>query len=263
MPCHGSTTFLKARRPRERPFGDTVTPADISTTAIFGGSDDLRTSFLPRQLLPRTRRSSTAAHGGLITGADNRYSTGKVVAVAWTVLVAWMVVTEAYIAAALSKPFSDQLDGPSDLCFVFLGGPYAAAAIALASTQTKILQGTLTKTAADSPAPLDVIADDNGNIDVYDFQYTLFNLVALAIVAFSFIGHPSESLPKIPQFLAILTGGAALTYTVNKTISTDGPQITSVMPARARIGDIITITGVRLAPVAAGSAMPTVYNRLN
>lgn len=210
-------------------------------------------------LLPSMWRTARRAHGGLITGEDNRYSTGKVIAVGWTILVAWMVVTEAYIAVkASSTTFADLLSGASDLYFVFLGGPYAAAAFAKASTQSKISQGTLSKTPAAAPTPLDVIADDNGNVDVYDFQYTLFNLLALLIVAFSFGSHPGHGLPDIPQFLAILAGGAALTYTVNKTVASSGPQITSVTPENARIGDTITIVGMQLFASAAGSALPTV-----
>lgn len=205
-------------------------------------------------------RNKNAAYGGLFVGADNRISTSKTTAVAWTVVVAWMVVSEAFVAALPAHPpdtFSGLLHSASDLYFVFLGGPFAAAAFAKASVQSKIAQGKLTKTPG-TPSASDLISNDNGNTDLYDFQYVLFNILALLIVVISFGAHPQNGLPDIPSFLAILTGGSALTYTVNKAIAADVPQITSVTPANARIGDIITITGVQLFSTTAGGALPTV-----
>jgi hypothetical protein len=205
-------------------------------------------------------RSRQTAHGGLIVGADNRISTSKTVAVAWTVVVAWMVVSEAFVAALPQHPpntFSGLLRSASDLYFVFLGGPFAAAAFAKASIQAKIAQGTLTKTPG-TPSVSDLISDDNRNTDLYDFQYVLFNILALLIVAISFGAQPEHGLPAVPAFLAILTGGSALTYTVNKATAADVPQITSVTPQDARIGDIITIAGVQLFSATAGGALPAV-----
>lgn len=206
------------------------------------------------------RRSEGTAPGGLITGADNRISTSKTIATAWTLVVAWMVVVEAFVAALPEHPpntFSGLLASASDLYLVFLGGPYAAAAFAKASTQSKIAQGTLTKTPG-TPAASDLISDDNGNVDLYDFQYVLFNVLALLIVAISFAVQPDKGLPDVPAFLAILAGGSALTYTVNKATAANVPQITSVTPASARIGDVITITGVQLFSTTAGGTLPTV-----
>src|SRR6476660_7668772 len=88
-----------------------------------------------------TQRRRPLAYGGLVTGADNRYSTSKFVALSWTAVVAWMVVAEAYLAInGWPSAFRASLDTASNLYFVFLGGPYAAAAIALAATQTKVAQ---------------------------------------------------------------------------------------------------------------------------
>ena len=101
--------------------------------------------------------------GGLILGADSRISTSKTIAVAWTVVVAWMVVAEAFVAAFPKQPpntFSGLLASASDLYFVFLGGPYAAAAFAKATTQSKISQGTLTKPPG-TPAASDLISDES------------------------------------------------------------------------------------------------------
>jgi hypothetical protein len=226
---------------------------------LFGALAAVLVVVIPSALLWNT--SSRASHGGLITGADNRISTSKTIALAWTMIVAWMVVADAFIAAFPSKPpdtFSDMLSKASDLYFVFLGGPFAAAAFAKASVQTKMAQGKLTKTPADTAMSSDLISDDNGNPDLYDFQYVLFNVLALLIVAVIFWVHPVMGPPTVPDFLAILTGGSALTYTVNKAIATDTPQINSVTPANARIGDVITITGVQMFSTTAGGAFPSV-----
>ncbi len=204
-------------------------------------------------------KQKTAPHGGLVTGADNRRSTSKTIAIAWTIVTAWMVVAEAYVAIGGAASFHDLLDGASDLYFVLLGGPYAAAAFAKAATQSKVSTGVLSKPPSRvGPKAFDVIADDNGNVDLYDFQYTLFNALALLIVVFTFAAHPGHGLPEIPQFLAILTGGSALTYTVNKSIASDGPQITAVHPPKARIGDIVTIRGIQLLSGVSGTPLPKV-----
>lgn len=204
-------------------------------------------------------KQSAGQHGGLVTGADNRRSTSKTIAVAWTIVTAWMVVTEAYVAIGGAASFSDLLNGASDLYFVLLGGPYAAAALAKATTQSKVSAGTLSKPpSAKGPNAIDVIADDNGNVDLYDFQYTLFNALALLIVIFTFVAHPGHGLPDIPQFLAILTGGSALTYTVNKSIASDSPKIIAVHPEKAHVGDVVTIIGVGLLSGVANTPLPKV-----
>jgi hypothetical protein len=213
--------------------------------------------MLAMALWLRVRRS---VKGGLITGADNRISTSKTIAVAWTLVVAWLVIAEAFIAAFPARPpntFSGLLRSASDLYFVFLGAPYAAAAFARASTQWKIARRTLTK-AVGTPSVSDLISDDSGNVDLYDFQYILFNLLALLIVTVSFAADPGRGLPDIPAFLAILTGGSALAYAVNKATAADMPQITSVMPPVARIGDVITIAGVKLFSATADGIVPAV-----
>ena len=212
---------------------------------------------------PRWKKSGTGhtgrSPGGLVTGIDNRRSTSKTIAVAWTLVVAWMVVTVGFVAARASgTTFSALMRNASDLYLVFLGGPYAAAVFAKISTSANIDQGRLVKSPAQQPSLFDVVCDDNGNVDLYDFQYTLFNLIAIIIVIFTFIGHPGHGLPAIPDFLAVLTGGSALTYTVNKAVASSGPQILSVSPSTARIGDVLTISTSQLISQATVSIAPTV-----
>lgn len=85
------------------------------------------------------RRPDKHTYAGLLTGVDNRRSTGKLIALLWSGLVAWMVLTEAFIAIGDNDDtFADLLAGASDLYFVLLGGPYAAAVFAKISIQTKV-----------------------------------------------------------------------------------------------------------------------------
>jgi hypothetical protein len=63
---------------------------------------------------------------------------------------------------------------------------------------------------------MNLINDDNGKVSVYDIQYALFNIIAIADVIAIFAQVPRAGFPQIPGFLTILTGGAALTYTVTK-----------------------------------------------
>jgi hypothetical protein len=242
----------------------TATPAaGTAGSAHYAGELVLAIVFVALSLLAAWlvwRRNKQTARGGLFVGFDNRISTSKTIAVAWTAVVAWMVASEALVAALPAHPpntFSGLLSTASDLYFVFLGGPFAAAAFAKASVQSKVAQGTLTKPTG-TPALSDLISDDGGSTDLYDFQYVLFNILALLIVVVSFCSHPANGLPDMPSFLAILTGGSALTYTVNKAIAVGGGQIAKVEPAEARIGDAIVITGTGLVSTTAGAPLPTV-----
>jgi hypothetical protein len=208
----------------------------------------------------KQRQGLARSNGGLVTGLDNRRSTSKTVAVGWTLVVAWMVATDALIAVDSSHgiTIAGLLKHAPDLYFVFLGGPYAAAAFAKASIQQKTADGTVAKIPADNPSTFDLIQDDAGNVDVYDFQYLLFNVLAIIIVVVGFSSAPGHGLPPVPPFLAILAGGAAATYTVNKALSTSGPRIISVTPPTARIGDTLMIVGVGMFDPNASATLPTV-----
>jgi hypothetical protein len=210
---------------------------------------------------PSDSRSGEAPRGGLITGYDRRISTSKTIAVAWTLLVAWMVITVALIDALQSQPsarFSQTLSHVSSLYLIYLGGPYAAALAAKATVTTKVTNGTLQKTDGEGLNPLDIISGDGGTTDLYDFQYTLFNLVALVIAFALFNGHPAEGMPSLPSFLATLTGGGAAAYALNKATLTNAPQITNIVPSIVRIGDVVTAIGVNLTAPAASSATTTI-----
>jgi IPT/TIG domain len=136
---------------------------------------------------------------------------------------------------------------------ILLGGPFAALALARATVTTKTDAGTLQKTVATdgTPSLRQALTGDDGNTDLVDTQYLLFNLVALAYVIIGFIytsrgDHPG--LPDIPGLLLSLTSVSAATYVLNKTIQNNAPVITSVTPLSARPGDRITIAGSNFIP---------------
>jgi hypothetical protein len=129
----GTTSATATATSTAAPAGGTAGPADYTGELV------LAIVFVALSLLAAWqvwRRNRQTARGGLFVGVDNRVSTSKTMAVAWTVVVAWMVVSEALVAALPAHPpntFSGLLSTASDLYFVFLGGPFAAAAFAKAS----------------------------------------------------------------------------------------------------------------------------------
>jgi uncharacterized protein (TIGR03437 family) len=187
-----------------------------------------------------------------LVGWDSRASTSKTVAVAWTVVIAFMVATVGLIAISKGADFlAATLNKTSDLYLVLLGGPYAAAIFAKVAVKSQVDKGTLQKPDG-TPSALDVVTDDTGNTDVYDLQYTLFNLIAMVIVLSLFLPHPDSGMPDVPTFLAMLTGGAALTYTVNKVASGgNAAKLESVFPQSARVKSTVTLYGKNLAVPAA------------
>jgi len=195
---------------------------------------------------------------GLVTGYDGRRSTSKTITFAWTFVVAWMLITIGFVAARSGASFTDLLHNTPSLYLVLLGGPYAAAILAKVTVSSGVQAGRIQKPPATSTGPADIVSNDTGSTDLYDFQYTLFNLVALLIVIFLFGAHPGKGFPGIPDFLAILTGGSALAYTVNKGVTSNAPSISDVQPQTSRVGDSVRVTGTNLLPAAAKDAVPAV-----
>jgi len=112
---------------------------------------------------------------------------------------------------------------------------------------TKLESGRLQKADGDGRGSLaDLVGSDTGAADLYDFQYTLFNLIGLLVVLGLFCPNPGQGLPGIPGFLAILLGGSALTYTVNKAAQSNAPAIAGVFPGVARIDETVAIVGSNL-----------------
>ena len=175
---------------------------------------------------------------GLLLGTDNRVSTSKTTAALWTLVVLYFIATQALIAGyAPSNYFNNLVQTISLLYLVFLGGPFAAAVLAKVTVSTQTATGQLQKSTADSPQLADVFSDDDGNTDLVDVQYLVFNLLVAIIVLLQFIHAPGYGAPPVPDFLAILTGGSAATYVANKAlVSGNPPSLDRIAPTNCRPG---------------------------
>lgn len=175
---------------------------------------------------------------GLLIGTDNRVSTSKTTAALWTLVVLYFITTEALIAGyGPSNYFKSLIQTISLLYLVFLGGPFAAAVLAKVTVSTQTATGQLQKSEANSPKIADVFSDDDGNTDLVDVQYLVFNLLIAIIVLLQFIHAPGYGAPPVPDLLAILTGGSAATYVANKAlVSGNPPSLDRIAPTNCRPG---------------------------
>jgi hypothetical protein len=177
---------------------------------------------------------SLAWFRSLIVGADNRTSTSKTVALAWTYVIAFGLLT-LIIARWLGSPggFDELVDaGLQEEYWLFLGGPYAAAIIARWSTTRQESESGKTEAPVDAPSAGQLIENDLGDADLGDFQYVLFNVVALAYFLGEFIQNVDMGFPDLPAVLTGLALTSAGTYSAKKLFLQQArPTLTSVVPA--------------------------------
>ena len=62
------------------------------------------------------------------------------------------------------------------------------------------------------------MTNDEGSVDLGDFQYAAFTLLTLTFFAWAFIASPSEGLPAIPGTLLVLTGVSQAAYLGKKVL---------------------------------------------
>jgi hypothetical protein len=196
----------------------------------------------------------------LLVGADGRVSTSKVQAILWTfavlyvltlLLVAGRILLEARNCGAAGQPACDQppvtalKDAFDNVVqhdlqpeyFALLGIPLGAAVAAKALTTNKVANGDLVKPLATQSGLgtgfAEIISNDRGETDAFDFQYFAFNLLTLAYFFVQFFTHVAEGLPAIPATLLVLSGVSGVTYTTKKALEQDvGPAITAASPKR-------------------------------
>lgn len=187
-------------------------------------------------------------HPGFVTGRDGRLSTSTTLALAWTVILVWLLLaTLGYGLTAGGGPdWFQGPDGPlSSLTTVYLpllGGPYAALIAAKAVVGIRVERGSLAK-----PAPKgterrpvhDLIANDGGRTDLVDLQYVALSAVTMLYVVAFFLTDVGGGLPKLPAEMWALTGAPAGAYLLNKLAVRGTPVIT-----RVSTGDgLLTIEG--------------------
>ncbi|MFC9298248.1 hypothetical protein ACFTWH_11450 [Streptomyces sp. NPDC057011] len=189
-------------------------------------------------------------HPGFVTGRDGRLSTSTALALAWTVLLVWLLLTIlAYgLTAGGGIPYFQGADGPlSTLTTVYLpllGGPYAALIGAKTVVGIRVEHGSLAKPApkpsASGRRPLrELIANDSGRTDLVDLQYVTLNAVTMLYVALFFLADVGGGLPRLPSEIWALTGAPAGAYLLNKLATRANPVIT-----RASVSEgLLTVEG--------------------
>ncbi|MCJ0871001.1 hypothetical protein [Streptomyces sp. AP-93] len=176
-------------------------------------------------------------HPGFVTGRDGRLSTSTTLALAWTVILVWLLLaTLGYgLTAGGGVDWFQGPEGPlSSLTTVYLpllGGPYAALIAAKAVVGMRVERGSMAK-----PAPKgterrpmhDLISNDGGRTDLVDLQYVALSAVTMLYVVAFFLTDVGGGLPKLPAEMWALTGAPAGAYLVNKMATRANPVITHV-----------------------------------
>ncbi|MFD9303259.1 hypothetical protein ACFWCB_11480 [Streptomyces sp. NPDC060048] len=187
---------------------------------------------------PVTRR--LVRHPGFVTGRDGRLSTSTTMALAWTVILLWLLLTTlAYgLTAGGGTDWFQGADAPlSNLATVYLpllGGPYAALIAAKTVVGLRVEHGGMAKPPpkGNKRRPLrDLIANDSGRTDLVDLQYVALSAVTMLYVVAFFVTDVGGGLPKLPTEMWALTGAPAGAYLLNKMATRANPVITRVSVA--------------------------------
>ena len=156
-------------------------------------------------------------------------------------------------------------DSDWDNYLLLLGGPFAAAVLAKASTATKAaagdiqvvagaaatepVQGDAEVSGTQEPAAGDLLTDNAGNLRLADTQYVIFNVVLFAYVASQFTNKAASGdfgLPEVPATILALTGVSAAGYVAAKVSERSRPGITGARYTAAT--GALSVTGVNLRP---------------
>ena len=226
-------------------FGHVAAAAVVTALALGIG--------LLRRMAIRTATEGKATPiPGILVGKDNRISTSKISALAWTLALGW-AITSLLIADWAGAPggwHKLAAEGIKDEYLVLLGGPFVALIGAAAIVRAKLAAGTLTKAPAPGPPSVaQAFTDDAGQTDLVDSQYLFFGAIALIAFVVQFIREAGDGLPQLPTFLVALASAGTTAYVVNKAAGTDEPpSLVRVSPDRAAVGTPVTVVGRNLLP---------------
>ena len=200
------------------------------------------------------RQQRRSALGAILAGKDHRTSTSKTVVFVWSLAVAFGLLS-LIVAVWLGDhgPWDAQVDrGLQEEYLLLLGGPFAAAILAK--------YAAVNQSEAKTDAPVgqanasQLINDDQGDADLGDFQYVLFNVIALAFFFGDFIGDLADGFPPLPAILTGLVLTSTGGYAAKKLIAQAAPILTSVLPAAAPPETEIQVFGTNLTIPASESA---------
>src|SRR5580692_10655351 len=193
----------------------------------------------------------------VILGQDNRVSTSKVQFALWTVALAYALLVIA---------FHDAVYPPASLdprYLLLIGFPAGAAVSAKAITTGQINSGSSSKTTISAKgkslgtAISEIVSNDQGDLDLGDTQYFVFNLVALTAFFIAFF-HSPVSLPVLPDTLVGLTSASAAAYVAKKATvgSPAAPPLTltAISPQKGAAGTPVSVFGSGLINTASADA---------
>ena len=209
-----------------------------------------------------------------LVGLDNRASTSRTMALLWTVLVAYCLLTLVLIAtlapvAGTPIPHGRIPVGWIDAAFqplsssilVQLAIPLGSAVAARVVVGQKVQDGSQQKAVSERPASISqLVTDDSGNLDLVDLQYVLFNTIAALFVLLQFTAHPSRGIGIVPPVFAALTGLSAAVFVGNKMLSNNAARLDPLLTTATSAGAQLLLTGDNLRVGGAGgtSQVPTV-----
>jgi hypothetical protein len=244
--------------------------AAVATTAVTYAEAGVRHTVQPGKDIPEAAIRAHLVTNGfrrvylpflrmLVVGKDNRTSTSKLVALAWTYAIVFGLLA-IIVAKWLGTPAGyNRLikHGLRAEYFLFLGGPYAAAVLAKYKAQSSTDK---TVGAIGSANAKQLITDDAGDVDLGDFQYILFNALALAFYLGTLIPHLQSGMPRLPSLLTGLALTSAGGYTAKQLAAQAAPQLLSLLPPVAARNSEVEVWGNNLivpANVApSGSPIP-------
>jgi hypothetical protein len=192
--------------------------------------------------------------GGIVVGKDNRMSTSKTVAFAWTMVIAYglFALLIAWLLGDETGWDKQVKDGLGDDYLVALGGTYAAAVLARVGVAGQGGAGKTTAAPGNEKA-VQLVTDDEGQAALGDFQYVLFNGIAILCFLVLFTNHLEFGFPDLPDFLAGLALTSAGGYSATKLVAQASPTLTSVLPVTAAANDSITVYGQNLVVPGTGT----------
>lgn len=200
-----------------------------------------------------------------LVGVDNRTSTSKATALMWTAAVGFVIAYYGGLQMANleqgcgadrknSCTVANLLgeEGLPETYLLLLGAPFGALLAAQAITANRVQNGDVQRTENEDEARLsDIATNDANEVDLYDAQYLLFNVITFGYFIIEFAGAPKAGLPKLPLTLVALTGAGAATYVGNKLATNNRLQIVSLTPALPVADEKVTIRGRNFLPSGA------------
>lgn len=191
----------------------------------------------------------------LVVGLDNRASTSKTIAAMWTFVVgvALLGIVYAKLIGHAEPLEATERSGVIGQYAALFGGPLGAAIVAkgIVNSQTSGAEAKPKPSAAKASAS-DLVSNDAGEVDLGDFQYVVFNLVALAFVLGTLLVEPANGLPHIPDVLLGLTSVSAVGYVGKKALTSQSMLAITLEPREGPQGAEVTYT-------ITGPALPQPY----